>query len=206
MILIKNTANQVIYTKLINVSTGRIVSGEASGSITGYISKDGSAEASVANAVSSIGHGIYKLTLSQSETNCDSAVVNITHNSNADYIFESVYFQTTETNPSVNVNQNNDKTGYSLSSSQTFSTTGSVNSVTDATTITNLIKSTTYDGVAQSKLYEMILAFISGKVVVTSDSEDTRTISYKKRDGSTETFRITVSTADGSRSSGGTLT
>jgi hypothetical protein len=51
----------------------------------------------------------------------------------------------------------------------------------------------------------MILSFMAGKVVVTIVDPNTRLISYKKRDGTTERFSVTVSTADGSRASGGTI-
>lgn len=205
MILIKNTANQVVYSKLINTSTNVPVSGEASGSLTAYISKDGGAEGTVSNSISSVGHGIYKLTLTQAETNCDSGIINFTHTSNSQYQFETIYFQTTEANPNVSVVQNNDKTGYFLDNTQTFSTSGSVGSVSDATSINSLIKSSTYDGVAQEKLFEMILAFVSGKVVITTVDANTRLISYKKRDGSTEIFNITASTVDGARANSGNI-
>jgi len=205
MILLKNTASQVVYAKLIDTSTKIPVSGESSGSITGYISKDGGSEATVANSVSSVGHGIYKLTLTQAETNCGTGIINMTHNSNTQYQFETIYFQTTEPNPSVNVSQNNDKTGYFLDNVQTFSTSGSVGSISDPSSIESLIRNSTYDGVTQQKIYEMILSFISGKVVITTIDANTRTISYKKRDGSTERFSVTVSTADGSRSTVGTI-
>lgn len=114
-----------------------------------------------------------------------------------------------------------DKTGYSLSSSQTFNTTGSVGSVTgnvdgnvtgsvgsvsSATSIITAIKSASYDGITQEKLYEVILAFMANKVTITSAGSGLQTISYKKRDGSTEVLSVTVSTTDGSRASGGTIT
>jgi len=205
MILLKNTASQVVYSKLIDTLTGEPVVGVGSGSLSAYISKDGGAEATVSNSITGVGHGIYKLTLTQSETNCNTAVVNFVHTSNSQYQFETLYFQTTEANPSVNVLQNNDKTGYFLDNAQTFSTSGSVGSVADATSINSLIRNSTYDGVTQEKIFEMILAFMAGKVVVTTVDPNTRLVSYKKRDGTTERFSVTVSTADGSRASGGTI-
>jgi hypothetical protein len=57
----------------------------------------------------------------------------------------------------------------------------------------------------KEKIFEMILSFMAGKVVVTIVDPNTRLISYKKRDGTTERFSVTVSTADGSRASGGTI-
>jgi hypothetical protein len=205
MILLKNTASQVVYAKLIDVSTGEAQAGESSGSLTAYISKDGGTEATVANSISGVGHGIYKLTLTQAETNCNTGVINFVHTGNSQYQFETLYFQTTEANPSVNVVQNNDKTGYFLDDTQSFSTSGSVGSIGDASSVVTLIKAATYDGISQTRLYEMILAFVSGKVVVTSVDATTRLISYKKRDGTTERFNVTVSTVDGSRASGGTI-
>jgi hypothetical protein len=206
MILLKNTASQVVYSKLINTVNGAATAGVASGSLSAYISKDGDSEATVSNSITEVGHGIYKLTLTQSETNCDTGVINFVHISDSQYQFETLYFQTTEANPSVNVLQNNDKTGYFLDNTQTFTTSGSVGSVTDATSINTLIKNSTYDGITQEKIFEMILAFIAGKVVVTVIDANTRLISYKKRDETTERFSVTVSTADGSRSISGTIT
>ena len=83
---------------------------------------------------------------------------------------------------------------------------GSVGSVSSATSIITAIKSATYDSITQEKLYEIILAFIANKVTITSAGVDTQTISYKKRDGSTEVLSVTVSTTDGARSSGGSIT
>lgn len=205
MILIKNTASQVVYAKLIDTLTGAPVTGVVSGNITTYISKDGASEATSANSVTEVGHGVYKLTLSQAETNCTTGVVNMVYNLSTQYQYETIYFQTTEANPSVNVLANNDKSGYSLSSPQTFTTTGAVGSITDASSITTALKAATYDGVTQEKIYEMILAFMAGKAVVTVIDPNTRSISFKKRDGTTERFNITVSTSDGSRDDGGTL-
>ena len=205
MILLKNTASQVVYAKLIDILTGTPVAGVSGANITSYISKDGGAEATTANTASSVGHGIYKLTLTQAETNCTTGVINMTHNANSQYQFETLYFQTTEPNPSVNVLQNNDKTGYFLDDVQTFSTSGSVGSVSNPASIESLLKNSTYDGITQQKLYEMLLAFVAGKVVITPIDANTRTISYKKRDGTTERFSVTVSTADGSRATGGTI-
>ena len=205
MILVKNTASQVVYSKVIDVLTGEPVSGVSSVDITAYIAKDDSAEATVSNSVSEVGHGIYKLTLTQSETNCNTGVINFVHTSNSQYQFETLYFQTTESNPSVNVTQNNDKTGYFLDNSQTFTTTGAVGSVTDAQTILNTLQAATYDGVTQTKILEMLLSFMAGKIVITTVDANNRLISYKKRDGATGKFNVIVSTADGSRSTGGTI-
>lgn len=205
MILLKNTASQVVYAKLIDTLTGTPVTGVLGANITSYISKDGDTETTTANTASGVGHGIYKLTLTQSETNCTTGVINMIHNANSQYQFETLYFQTTEPNPSVNVLQNNDKIGYFLDSVQSFSTSGSVGSVSNPASIESLLKNSTYDGITQQKLYEMILAFIAGKVVVTIVDANTRGISYKKRNGSTETFSVTVSSADGSRATGGVI-
>lgn len=205
MILIKNTASQIAYSKAIDVLTGEPISGISSVDITVYITKDDSAEASASNSVSEVGHGIYKITLTQSETNCNTGVINFVHTSNSQYQFETLYFQTTESNPSVNVTQNNDKTGYFLDNAQTFTTTGAVGSVTDAQTILNTLQSATYDGITQTKILEMLLSFMAGKIVITTVDANNRLISYKKRDGATEKFSVIVSTADGSRSTGGTI-
>lgn len=205
MILIKNTSNQVIYTKLYNPANGVPFTGATPSNIVAYITKDNGSEATAANQTIEVGHGIYKLILTQAETNCNTAFVNFVYVPGT-YQFTTVDIQTTEANPSVNVVQNNDKTGYFLDNVQTFNTSGSVGSVADAASINSLIRNSTYDGVTQEKLFEMILAFISGKVIVTTINPNTRLISYKKRDGTTERFSVTVSTADGSRASVGTIT
>jgi hypothetical protein len=206
MILLKNTASQVVYAKMIDTTTSKAYASYTPiGDLIAYISKDGGAETPASNAVSEVGNGIYKLTLTQSETNCSTGVINFVNSADSTYQFETLYFQTTEANPSVNVLQNNDKTGYFLDDAQTFTTTGSVGSVTDATSIETLIRNSSYDGITQVKIYEMILAFMAGKVVITQVDPNTRLISYKKRDGTTERFNVTVSTVDGSRTSGGTI-
>lgn len=205
MILIKNTASQIVYSRLIDTSTSLPVPDVSSGDITTYIIKDGGTEATAANSVSHVGHGIYKLTLSQAETNCSTGVINMTDNAVSTNIFETIFFETTESNPSVNVLQNNDKTGYFLDNDQTFNTSGTIGSISDPSSIISMAKFTTYDGITQEKIYDMLIAFMAGKVVITTDSPTTKTISYKKRDGSTEVFQVIVSTEDGSRAAGGTI-
>lgn len=205
MILIKNTANQVVYAKLIDSTTLLAVTGVVSGSLSGYISKDGGSETSVTNSISEVGRGIYKLTLTQAETNCITASVQFIHNSVSTYIFEPIFFQTRDAIQDANVITNADKTGYFLDNNQSFTTTGSIGSVTDATSILTLLSDSTYDGISQSKINKMLISFMANKVVITQVDPNTRLISYKLRDGTTESFNVTVSTVDGSRSSGGTI-
>jgi hypothetical protein len=83
---------------------------------------------------------------------------------------------------------------------------GAVGSVTNASSIVTATKAATYDGVTQEKLFEILLALLANKVTITTASSNTQTISYKLRDGTTEVLNITVSTDDGSRSTGGTIT
>lgn len=83
---------------------------------------------------------------------------------------------------------------------------GSVGSLASTTAVVSAIKAATYDGVTQEKLYEMLIALLANKVTITTATSNTQTISYKKRDGTTEILNITVSTDDGSRTTGGTIT
>jgi hypothetical protein len=205
MILLKNTANQYVYTRLFDQTSKLPITGVLGTAVTAYVSKDGGTEATSTNTLAEVGHGIYKLLLDATETNCSSGSVMVIHNTITNYQFQHITFQTSESSPSVTVSTNNDKTGYSLSDPQSFSTTGSVGSVTNATTIITAIKAATYNGISQDKIQEMLIAFMANKAVITTVDANTRTISYKKRDGSTESFNITVSTADGARASGGTI-
>lgn len=75
---------------------------------------------------------------------------------------------------------------------------------TEINSIITAIKTTTYDGITQQSVMEMLVAFLAGRATV-STSGSTRTITYKKRDGSTSKFTIDASTNDGSRSAGGTI-
>lgn len=86
------------------------------------------------------------------------------------------------------------------------SVTGSVNNVVDGTEIANAVAAKQYDGITQEKLNEMLIALLANKVTITTGANNTQTISYLKRDGTTEVLNVTVSTVDGSRSITGTIT
>jgi hypothetical protein len=207
MILLRNTANQIIYTKLVNFSTGALVTNAAS-TFSVKISKDGAtfATASYSEPVtnykvtevldaSSAATGIYKIQLSQAETDCNNAVV-LFKSSTASYIADVVYFETSAANPSFSI----------ASATYDFSTTGSVGSISNPSSIVSAAKSATYDGVTQDKLFQVLLSFMAGKVTITEGATPTTSvISYKKQDGSTEILSVTVSKVDGSRASTGSV-
>lgn len=66
------------------------------------------------------------------------------------------------------------------------------------------ILAATTDGVAVSKVLEMLVAFVSGKASVSS-SEGVSTITYKKQDGTTTSFTCVASETDGTRATTGSL-
>ena len=70
-------------------------------------------------------------------------------------------------------------------------------------TVTDAIGSTV-DGVAPSKILEMVLAMLAGKVAIT-DNASPWTMTFYKRDSSTTSFAVTGSETDGSRGTAGSL-
>lgn len=211
MILFKNQEGQVIYTTLTDLLTGLPVSDD---SVEAFISQDGGQLVATTNSVTEVkdvagnSYGLYSVSLTAAETNCDIGSVVFTSTlleASTDSIaakYDTVYFQTSATTPTVTIADGN----YNFSTSGSVgSVTGSVGSISNPTSIITSIKSATYDGITQETLYDLILAFICGKATITTASSTTQTISYKKRDGTTEILNITVSTQDGSRTNGGTI-
>lgn len=211
MILFKNQEGQVVYTTITDLLTGLPVSDN---SVEAFLSQDGGELVATSNAVTEVkdsggnSYGLYAVSLTATETNCDAGAVVFTSTlleASTDNIaakYDTVYFQTSATTPTVTIADGN----YNFSTSGSVgSVTGSVDSVTNSSTIVSSIKSATYDGVSQEKLFSIILSFIAGKATITAASSTTQSISYKKQDGTTEILKITVSTQDGARSSGGTI-
>lgn len=149
-ILFKNFGNQVVYTRAVGITSGRQflvsgMSGAAANGLTAYISKDGGEKTYSSNPIREVGDGIYKLVLTQTETNCDSGVVHFVCGPTSFYLFDPVYFQTSSTTPVVGI------------------TGSTINEI--ATTVKGL----TYDGnITQSKLNEMLLSFLFGAVGITT--------------------------------------
>jgi hypothetical protein len=130
-----------------------------------------------------IGNGYYRLKITDS-LSCNAGVVYFVI-ATSGIVADPIYFTTQLETPTVAI----DTTAANL-------------------LVSNIItneKATTYDGITQEKIYEMLLAFMSNKVTVSVTATDTKVISYKNRDGDTEVFSITVKTTDGSRSSSGTI-
>lgn len=165
-ILFKNFANQVVYTRAVGMTSGTHflvsgLSGAAANGLTAYISKDGGDKTYSSNPVREVGNGIYKLVLTQTETNCDSAVVHITCGPTGYYLFDPVYFQTSSSTPYVGI------------------TASTINS------IANSVKGITYDNnITQEKMGEMLLSFLFGAVSITT-SNGINTYSFKNGAGAT---------------------
>jgi hypothetical protein len=68
MSLLKNVANQNFTFALINPATDAAMTGAT---ITGFVSKDGGAQASIAGSVSELGNGVYNYVPTQAETNAN---------------------------------------------------------------------------------------------------------------------------------------
>ena len=91
--------------------------------------------------------------------------------------------------------------------------TNGVNAVTFSSTGVEKVVTGIFDHIVDGTIdaqtmSEMLLAFMSGKVDVT-DNGSTRTFTYYRRDGSTESFEVTASeleSFEGQRASGGTIT
>lgn len=64
----KNVAGQVLFFFLRNATTGAAVTGAT---VTVYMTKDGGSEGTPAGTVAEIGHGLYKLSLAQDDTNAN---------------------------------------------------------------------------------------------------------------------------------------
>lgn len=67
-----------------------------------------------------------------------------------------------------------------------------------------LLLAATADGVSLTNLFTAMVSMMCGKVAVT-DNGTTRTLSFKKQDGTTESISVTVAEADGARANTGTI-
>ena len=187
-ILFKNFGDQIVYSRCVSLTGGyhKLVpglSGAVANGLTAQISKDGSEFAYCTYPIREVGSGMYKLVLSQSETNCDSAVVHMTCSTTGWFLFDPVAFQTTSTTPLVGI---------------------TASSIADISyEVSNEVKGLTYDGgISQSKLNEMLLAFLFGAVGVTS-SNGINTYTFKGSTGATS-FTSFARSTDGIRPSRGT--
>jgi hypothetical protein len=150
------------------------------GDLQGFVSKDGGVSAAAANAVTEIGQGVYKLTLSQAESDCDSGNVQFVVGSGltAWWLADPVSFQTSDASPVVGL------------------TAGIFDQIRDT------IKGATYDGdITQTKLYEMLTAFMYGKVDLTPAS-GVNQYTFRNASGATS-FTSFCSSVDGTRLVGG---
>ena len=178
-ILFKNFNNQVVYTRAVSITGGahRLVpgmSGAAANGLTAYMSRDGNDITFCSNPIREVGNGIYKMVLTATETNCDSAVVHFVCGPTSWILFDPVYFQTSSSTPYVGI------------------TASTVNEIASS------VRGLTYDGgVSQSKLNEMLLSFLFGAVSITT-SNGINTYSFKNATGATSFTSIARST-DGIR-------
>lgn len=77
---------------------------------------------------------------------------------------------------------------------------GSVGSVSGSVgSVTNKVTPIDSDGTTYAKLAEMLLAFMSGKADITDNGSSINTISFKKADGTTESFSRSYNTDTGAR-------
>lgn len=163
MVLIKNQANQYVYTKIYNYASGAAQTNVVPADVTAYIFVDGENTTLTTtvntNTFQNLGNGYYRFKITNN-LDCDAGIA---------------YF--------------------------VIVTSGVVAEPVRFTTTT-----TSYDGVSQEKLFEMLLAFMANKVTIAVTANDTKVISYKNRLGDTEIFNITVKTTDGSRQQSGSIT
>ena len=100
MLVYKNTANQTVYSRVVSLTGGSQnlvtgLSGAAENGLTSYISKDGGVFSGMSNPILEVGSGLYSLVLSQDDTNCNSAFVSMAVGNTGWFLFDPVYFQTT---------------------------------------------------------------------------------------------------------------
>lgn len=156
MILYKNTADQVVYTRLVSITGGvqQLISGLTSSGITGFVSKNGGTPTGLSNQVQSLGvGGIYRYLPTQNDTNCDVGVFSFQPTGATSWwIFDPVYFETTSSLPNV-----------SLTGNQLSQITGA------AYAAVATIPNTTYSGgITQGTVFDMLVGFMAGKVGFTA--------------------------------------
>lgn len=213
MILFKNRASQVVYTRITNVSTGAgVLVANPDANIIAYIAKDSGTLTAATNKVTKVldtsdgdnvstrYYGLYRVTLTATETNCDSGVIVFMDANNTwpNSIAETVYFQTSEFTPQVGI----------ASGTYNYNTSGYVYSVQAPGTIVGAINSNTVDtNVTLQQLYKLLLSFMSGKVVITHDHPDISkaTITYYDQ-SNISLLTIVVDEEDGARANKGSFT
>lgn len=212
MILFKNRNSQVVYTRITNVSTGAgVLVADPETNIIAYISKDSGTLTAATNTVTKVldtsdgdnvstrYYGLYRVTLTATETNCDSGVIVFMDANNTwpNSIAETVYFQTSEFTPQVGI----------ASGTYNYNTSGYVYSVQAPGTIVGAINSNTVDtNVTLQQLYKLLLSFMSGKVIINHNNPSTGKATLKYHDQSNSLLlTIEVDEDDGARDAKGTF-
>lgn len=144
------------------------------------VSKDGGAFTDCTNEATEIGSsGIGYIDITSTEMNADSVILKTTVTNTGALTYVCTFFP--EEAGDIRVN-----------STQIGSSTASA-------------ALTTVDGITFESWCELILAELGGKVSKTDNGNGTYTYTYKKQDGTTTKFTKTVSTTDGTRAAGATI-
>lgn len=192
-VLYKNTDSQKIIIFARNSLTGAAATGIAS-TITGYISLDGAAAASIGNPTE-IGGGLYYFSPSQANTNADLIGLYCT-TTTSNVLIDPLAITTGSATPNVNIAQISgdstaadnaelfyDGTGYDATNSKVGSLSGTV------------------DGINIEVILQVLLASVANKV--TGANGGAATIVFYDRAGST---LLTIDTDQyGNRAANGTL-
>ena len=212
MILYKNQNSQVVYTKVVNITNGSLVT---NATLNAFLSKDDGPFTAL-GTVKNYNNGVYSVTLTADQTNCDTGYILFTGvlvNQQADQIF----FGTSEKNPTVgsvvgNVGTSSSPISMYVNKISTDGATGPTdiraninNSITNVQSIVNGIKNETYSGITQDKLNNLLLAFIAGKAEIDPPIGDQVLIKYNYFGTNTELLRIYVNFNNGERQNSGTF-
>lgn len=213
MILYKNQNSQVVYTKVVDITNGSLVT---NATLSAFLSKDANPFTAL-GTVTNYNNGVYSVTLTADQTNCDTGYILFTAvstNQRADQIF----FGTSEKNPTVgsvvgNVGTISSPISMYVNKISTDGATGPTdiranlnNSITNVQSIVNGIKNETYAGISQSTLNRLLLAFIAGKVDIGAPTGDQAAITYYDHSANTPILNITVNFNNGKRNNKGTIT
>ncbi len=210
--MFKNTASQQVILFAFDATTNLPVSGDAA-NITGYVSKDFGAvtaltDTSAAEMNATNAKGFYLVTITQAETNADVLLISgKSSTSNVVVVGAPATIFTIPaswTIPAVTL-VNGLASGVITAASIAPDAIGASELAADAVAeIVAGVGALTGDGVALTKVMEMLVAFMSGKVAVSS-AAGVSTYSWKKQDGTTQSFTALCSETNGTRATTGSL-
>lgn len=136
----KNVASQLVIFQAWDTSVDNIKSGDAA-NFTVQISKDGGSFATATNTASELGStGIYKVTLTQTETNADIIAIRVT-SSTANIFIDPIVIYTKPQTPDVNIIQISGDSTAADNCESFFDGTGYAgtgNTIPTVTTVTNV--------------------------------------------------------------------